>query len=87
MEVVRTSPQRVSEPARTIKQFVAAASRLTGVFFWDDFTGRVWSRDADPGSQASQGESAQIEEGASLFRANCSPCHGLGAGGGGGGRI
>jgi putative heme-binding domain-containing protein len=30
-----------------------------------------------------QGDPAAIKEGASLFRANCSPCHGLNAGGGG----
>jgi cytochrome c oxidase cbb3-type subunit 3 len=29
------------------------------------------------------GDPAAIKEGASLFRANCSPCHGLNAGGGG----
>ena len=29
------------------------------------------------------GNKAAIQEGASLFRANCSPCHGLNASGGG----
>ena len=57
MEVVRTSPQSVSEPARTIKQFVAAATLLDGCRFRDDFTARVWSRDGDPGSEARHGES------------------------------
>ena len=36
-----------------------------------------------PTSTSSLGTAAAIKEGASLFRANCSPCHGLGARGGG----
>ena len=36
-----------------------------------------------PRSTSSEGKAAAIKEGASLFRANCSPCHGLSARGGG----
>lgn len=36
-----------------------------------------------PTSNSANGKAAAIEEGASLFRANCSPCHGLSARGGG----
>jgi cytochrome c oxidase cbb3-type subunit III len=34
-------------------------------------------------SNSAEGKAAAIKEGASLFRANCSPCHGLSARGGG----
>src|ERR1700741_431793 len=34
-------------------------------------------------SHSADGKAAAIKEGASLFRANCSPCHGLGGRGGG----
>jgi len=34
-------------------------------------------------SDSAEADAAAIREGASLFRANCSPCHGLGARGGG----
>lgn len=37
----------------------------------------------EPGKPTSNVGSAAIKEGASLFRANCSPCHGLNARGGG----
>ena len=37
--------------------------------------------------ESSRRQSGAIQEGASLFRANCSPCHGLNAQGGGGDRI
>jgi len=36
-----------------------------------------------PISNSAEGKAAAIKEGASLFRANCSPCHGLSARGGG----
>ena len=36
-----------------------------------------------PTSTSSRGKAAAVKEGASLFRANCSPCHGLSARGGG----
>ena len=36
-----------------------------------------------PTSNSAEGKAAAIKEGASLFRANCSPCHGLSARGGG----
>src|SRR5580692_4062480 len=36
-----------------------------------------------PVTNPAAAKSASINEGASLFRANCSPCHGLGARGGG----
>ena len=36
-----------------------------------------------PRSNSAEGKAAAIKEGASLFRANCSPCHGLSARGGG----
>jgi len=36
-----------------------------------------------PTSNSAKGKAAAIKEGASLFRANCSPCHGLSARGGG----
>jgi hypothetical protein len=37
----------------------------------------------DPANSTSNLDSTAIKEGASLFRANCSPCHGLNARGGG----
>ena len=37
----------------------------------------------NPRSNSATGKAAAIREGASLFRANCSPCHGLSARGGG----
>ena len=43
-------------------------------------------RDCGAGARGANplaGDPAAIREGASLFRANCSPCHGLNAGGGG----
>src|ERR1700687_1496692 len=39
-----------------------------------------------PTSTSSRGKVATVKEGASLFRANCSPCHGLSARGGGRGQ-
>ena len=36
-----------------------------------------------PASKSAEAKTAAIKEGASLFRANCSPCHGLNARGGG----
>jgi putative heme-binding domain-containing protein len=36
-----------------------------------------------PASNSAEGKAAATKEGASLFRANCSPCHGLSARGGG----
>jgi cytochrome c oxidase cbb3-type subunit III len=38
---------------------------------------------AKPTSDSAEDKAAAIKEGASLFRANCSPCHGLSARGGG----
>ena len=37
----------------------------------------------EPAKQTSPANAAAVKEGASLFRANCSPCHGLNARGGG----
>lgn len=83
MEVVRTSPQRGSQPTRTIKQFVAAASLLTAVFFGMTLPARSGHATETPVRKPVTANPAQIKEGASLFRANCSPCHGLAAQGGG----
>ena len=43
----------------------------------------VASAPADEPKNPLAGDPAAIKEGASLFRANCSPCHGLNARGGG----
>ena len=42
-----------------------------------------WGEEENPVTNPLAGKSAAIQEGTGLFRANCSPCHGLNAKGGG----
>jgi cytochrome c oxidase cbb3-type subunit 3 len=55
---------------------------LCSVFIAVFFTVAVQAQ-ATPSTNPVAGDKAAIREGASLFRANCSPCHGLNATGGG----
>jgi len=61
----------------------AAATLLSAVFLLAVLVQRpIWGSTTEPQNSGKDKASA-IKEGASLFRANCSPCHGLNARGGG----
>src|SRR5579862_8560630 len=70
----------MKRPART----VALATLLIALYFPVQI-GVIYGQSVQekPVTNPAAANSASINEGASLFRANCSPCHGLSAKGGG----
>jgi putative heme-binding domain-containing protein len=59
------------------------AALLLSTIFASFFVHSTFATAAEKSTSNSSSKTAPIKEGASLFRANCSPCHGLSARGGG----
>jgi putative heme-binding domain-containing protein len=65
------------------KRFLAGATLSAGIFLGIALPARPDHAGETTVNKPVTANPAQIREGASLFRANCSPCHGLSAQGGG----
>jgi putative heme-binding domain-containing protein len=72
-----TENRRPTIPAWYLKLGLLASTGLVCLI-----AGAAHAQEKEPGNPLA-GDPAAIQEGSSLFRANCSPCHGLNAGGGG----
>ena len=72
--------ERMKRPARTM-----ALTTLLIALYFPVQIGVIYGQSVQekPVTNPAAANSASINEGASLFRANCSPCHGLSAKGGG----
>lgn len=67
-----------------LRPFMGFAALLMAALFGSSFMRPTSAAAAQKSARtSSNGNAARIKEGGSLFRANCSPCHGLNARGGG----